>query len=57
MVTTGMLEKKRLDTVKANGIFGKHETIPLTIFILILQFALMGVANTFLKVEKLELLQ
>ncbi|XP_048337253.2 protein NRT1/ PTR FAMILY 5.2-like [Ziziphus jujuba] len=54
MVIACLVERKRISTAKANGIFRKHETVPLTIFILLPQFALMGIADTFLEVAKLE---
>lgn len=54
MVIACLVERKRISTAKENGIFGKHETVPLTIFILLPQFALMGIADTFLEVAKLE---
>ncbi|KAF8392151.1 hypothetical protein HHK36_022493 [Tetracentron sinense] len=54
MVTASLAERKRLSVARENGIVGKHDTVPLTIFILLPQFALMGVADTFVEVAKIE---
>lgn len=39
---------------KAHGIVGAKETVPLTIFILLPQFVLTGIADTFVEVAKIE---
>lgn len=54
MVTACLAERKRLDVARENDMFGKHDTLPLTIFILLPQFALTGVADAFVEVAKLE---
>ncbi|XP_062024643.1 protein NRT1/ PTR FAMILY 5.2-like [Rosa rugosa] len=54
MVLACLVEKKRLLVARENGIVGKGEKVPLTIFILLPQFALMGVADAFLEVAKIE---
>lgn len=54
MITSCLAERKRLDVAKAKGITEKHQIVPLTIFILLPQFALMGVADNFLDVAKIE---
>uniref|UniRef100_A0A5B7BW04 Uncharacterized protein n=1 Tax=Davidia involucrata TaxID=16924 RepID=A0A5B7BW04_DAVIN len=54
MVTASLAERRRLSVARENGIFGKTQTVPLTIFILLPQFALMGVADNFLEVAKIE---
>ncbi|CAL8178272.1 unnamed protein product [Prunus armeniaca] len=54
MVIACLAERKRLSVARENGIFGKGEKVPLTIFILLPQFALMGVADTFVEVAKIE---
>ncbi|CAM8976701.1 unnamed protein product [Rhodiola kirilowii] len=54
MIIAAVVERKRLDVAKQHGIFGKGQTVPLTIFILLPQFALMGVADAFVEVAKLE---
>ncbi|KAH7691035.1 Proton-dependent oligopeptide transporter family protein [Dioscorea alata] len=47
-------ENQRLRTVKDHGLEGGGE-VPLSIFILLPQFALMGMADAFLEVAKIEL--
>ncbi|RVX19345.1 Protein NRT1/ PTR family 5.2 [Vitis vinifera] len=42
MVTACFAERTRLSVARENGILGKNQTVPLTIFILLPQFALMG---------------
>lgn len=54
MVVACLVEKKRLLVARENGIVGKGEKVPLTIFILLPQFALMGVADAFVEVAKIE---
>lgn len=54
MVCACLAEKERLRVARENGIFEKNQTVPLTIFVLLPQFALMGVADTFAEVAKLE---
>ncbi|KAK4482356.1 hypothetical protein RD792_009509 [Penstemon davidsonii] len=54
MVTACLAERKRLSVAREHGIIGKRETVPLSIFILLPQFALMGVADNFLEVAKIE---
>ncbi|XP_062149336.1 protein NRT1/ PTR FAMILY 5.2-like [Alnus glutinosa] len=54
MITACLVERKRLGIARENHIFGKHDTVPLTIFILLPQFALSGVADAFAEVAKLE---
>ena len=54
MVTACFAEKRRLGIAKENGILEQNQTVPLTIFILLPQFALMGIADTFVDVAKLE---
>ncbi|KAL8092971.1 protein NRT1/ PTR FAMILY 5.2-like [Apium graveolens] len=55
MIIAAICERKRLQVVKENGITEKNQIVPLSIFILLPQFALMGVADNFLEVAKLEL--
>ncbi|KAJ9176477.1 hypothetical protein P3X46_011786 [Hevea brasiliensis] len=55
MVTACFVERKRLSVARDHNIVGKHQIIPLSVFFLLPQFALMGVADTFLEVAKLEL--
>lgn len=54
MVIACLVEKKRLLVARENDIVGKGEKVPLTIFILLPQFALMGVADAFVEVAKIE---
>uniref|UniRef100_A0A7N0TP23 Uncharacterized protein n=1 Tax=Kalanchoe fedtschenkoi TaxID=63787 RepID=A0A7N0TP23_KALFE len=54
MIIAAVVERKRLDVAAQHGIFGKGQTVPLTIFILLPQFALIGVADAFVEVAKLE---
>ncbi|KAA8543406.1 hypothetical protein F0562_021099 [Nyssa sinensis] len=54
MIIASLAERKRLDVAKANRIFSKKEIVPLTVFILLPQFSLMGVADNFLEIAKIE---
>ncbi|KAF4358203.1 hypothetical protein F8388_009486 [Cannabis sativa] len=54
MVTACLAERKRLSVARENEINDKHQIVPLTIFILLPQFALMGVADSFVETAKLE---
>ncbi|KAK2984621.1 hypothetical protein RJ640_029127 [Escallonia rubra] len=54
MIVASFTERKRLSIAREHGIFGKHQTVPLSIFVLLPQFALMGVADNFLEVAKIE---
>ncbi|KAH7662748.1 Proton-dependent oligopeptide transporter family protein [Dioscorea alata] len=54
MLTASLVERKRLSVAKQYGLTDKKAIIPLSIFILLPQFALMGVADTFVDVAKLE---
>lgn len=55
MLTACFVERKRLHVARTEGALGKEDIVPLTIFILLPQFALMGVADNFVEVAKLEL--
>ncbi|KAG8370829.1 hypothetical protein BUALT_Bualt13G0024100 [Buddleja alternifolia] len=54
MVTACLAERKRLSVARDNEIFKKGEIVPLSIFILLPQFALVGVSDNFLEVAKIE---
>ncbi|KAK3193472.1 hypothetical protein Dsin_024782 [Dipteronia sinensis] len=54
MTIACLAERKRLNVARENNKLGKHDTLPLTIFILLPQFALMGVADSFVEVAKIE---
>ncbi|XP_050364718.1 protein NRT1/ PTR FAMILY 5.2-like [Argentina anserina] len=47
MITACLAERKRLSVIQENHLFSKKDTVPLTIFILLPQFALMGIADSF----------
>ncbi|CAN0897616.1 Protein NRT1/ PTR FAMILY 5.2 [Linum grandiflorum] len=55
MVSACLAERKRLETAIQHNKLHKLDRVPLTIFILMPQFALLGVADCFLEVAKLEL--
>ncbi|KAI3742700.1 hypothetical protein L1987_60393 [Smallanthus sonchifolius] len=54
MFIASIVERKRLSVSKYHGIFKNEQTVPLSIFVLLPQFALMGIADSFLEVAKLE---
>lgn len=54
MVTACIAERMRLKTVRENHIFQQGDQVPLSIFILLPQFALTGIADSFAEVAKLE---
>lgn len=54
LVIASLVERKRLNVARENNLLGMNDTIPLTIFILLPQFALSGVADNFVEVAKLE---
>ncbi|GMN49029.1 hypothetical protein TIFTF001_018190 [Ficus carica] len=54
MVTACLAERKRLSVAGEHKVFGKHEVVPLTIFILLPQFALGGIAESFVETAKIE---
>ncbi|XP_045796052.1 protein NRT1/ PTR FAMILY 5.2-like isoform X1 [Trifolium pratense] len=54
MAIACLIERKRLGVARDSNLLGMHDTIPLSIFILVPQFALMGIADTFVDVAKLE---
>ncbi|XP_057438511.1 protein NRT1/ PTR FAMILY 5.2-like [Lotus japonicus] len=54
MTTACLVERKRLGVAREKNLLGQHDTIPLTIFILLPQFGLTGIADTFVDVAKLE---
>ncbi|CAA3020474.1 NRT1 PTR FAMILY -like [Olea europaea subsp. europaea] len=54
MGTACLAERRRLRVAKENEIFEKNQIVPLSIFILLPQFVLMGVADTFVVVAKIE---
>ncbi|CAH1417811.1 unnamed protein product [Lactuca virosa] len=54
MIIASVVERKRLSVAKDHGLIGNDQVVPLSIFILLPQFALMGIADSFLEVAKLE---
>ncbi|KAJ0742429.1 putative proton-dependent oligopeptide transporter family, MFS transporter superfamily [Helianthus annuus] len=54
MIFASLVERHRLSVVKEHGILTMKQIVPLKIYILIPQFALLGVADCFLEVAKLE---
>ncbi|KAH7691036.1 Proton-dependent oligopeptide transporter family protein [Dioscorea alata] len=53
MLVASLTERQRLNAAKAHGLEGGGE-IPVTIFMLLPQFVLMGMADAFLEVAKIE---
>ncbi|XP_073274563.1 protein NRT1/ PTR FAMILY 5.2-like [Primulina huaijiensis] len=54
MIGASFAERRRLHVARENRVFDKDGTVPLSIFILLPQFALVGVADNFLEVAKIE---
>ncbi|KAM0005394.1 putative proton-dependent oligopeptide transporter family, MFS transporter superfamily [Helianthus debilis subsp. tardiflorus] len=54
MTIASLVERHRLSVAKDHGIFTTNQIVPLKIYILIPQFALLGVSDCFLEVAKLE---
>ncbi|KAK6122788.1 hypothetical protein DH2020_043466 [Rehmannia glutinosa] len=54
MVVASLTEKCRLNVAKANGLVENGNQVPLSLFILLPQFVLMGTADAFLEVAKIE---
>nr|QSV51798.1 nitrate transporter [Chlorophytum comosum] len=55
MVIAALAERKRLDVIAEHGIADKDKAmVPLSIFILLPQYALTGIADAFVEVAKLE---
>ncbi|XP_028765525.1 protein NRT1/ PTR FAMILY 5.2-like [Neltuma alba] len=54
MATASLAERKRLSVARENHLFGQSDKIPLSVFILLPQFALMGVSDAFVEVGKME---
>ncbi|KAE8714647.1 Protein NRT1/ PTR FAMILY 5.2 [Hibiscus syriacus] len=53
-VIASLTERHRLSVAREHGVVEKRGQLPLTIFILLPQFVLMGTADAFLEVTKLE---
>ncbi|KAL0927289.1 hypothetical protein M5K25_001452 [Dendrobium thyrsiflorum] len=54
MLVACLTERHRLSAARAHGVAATGATVPLTVFILLPQFVLMGVADAFLEVSKIE---
>ncbi|XP_078429280.1 protein NRT1/ PTR FAMILY 5.2-like [Wolffia australiana] len=54
MVVASLTENRRLAVARASGVAESGGEVPLTIFVLLPQFVLMGVADAFLEVAKIE---
>ncbi|KAK6254721.1 hypothetical protein SCA6_016026 [Theobroma cacao] len=54
MITASLIERHRLSVARENGLVENGGQLPLTIFILLPQFVLMGTADAFLEVAKIE---
>ncbi|XP_057840350.2 protein NRT1/ PTR FAMILY 5.2 isoform X2 [Cryptomeria japonica] len=55
MITAMVIEMRRLDVVKDHGLADqKHAIVPISIFSLLPQFVIMGIAESFIEVAKLE---
>lgn len=54
MVVASLTERRRLAVARASGVVETGGQVPLTIFVLLPQFVLMGVADAFLEVAKIE---
>lgn len=54
MTTASFMDRYRLSVARKNGLIENGGQVPLTIFILLPQFILMGAADAFLEVAKLE---
>lgn len=53
-VTCYFAEVKRMKVIKETGIYDAKQGLPLSFFILLPQFALVGIADTFLEVAKMD---
>ncbi|KAI3760200.1 hypothetical protein L1987_50591 [Smallanthus sonchifolius] len=54
MIVASLVERHRLTVAKDHGIYKLGQIVPLKIYILLPQFALMGVADCFLEVAKID---
>ncbi|KAL5711959.1 hypothetical protein ACHQM5_014180 [Ranunculus cassubicifolius] len=54
MGTASLTERRRLSAAKDHGVVESGGIVPLSVFILLPQFMLMGIADTFLEVAKIE---
>ncbi|KAL5059742.1 hypothetical protein RYX36_031346 [Vicia faba] len=54
LVIACLIERKRIKVARENNLLGIQDTIPLTIFILLPQFALSGIGDNFVEIAKME---
>ncbi|XXG61879.1 hypothetical protein AAC387_Pa05g0372 [Persea americana] len=54
MVTASFAERRRLSVAKDHGLVENGKQVPLTIFILLPQFVIMGIADAFLEVANMD---
>ncbi|KAI4302598.1 hypothetical protein MLD38_038322 [Melastoma candidum] len=54
MATACLIERKRLSVAREHNKTGRYDIVPLSIYILLPQFALAGIADTFVEVAKIE---
>ncbi|XP_004509028.1 protein NRT1/ PTR FAMILY 5.2-like [Cicer arietinum] len=54
LVIASLVERIRLNVARENNLLGMHDTIPLTIFILLPQYALSGISDNFIEIAKME---
>ncbi|XP_074282258.1 protein NRT1/ PTR FAMILY 5.2-like [Silene latifolia] len=54
MIVSSLTERKRLSIARQHGLVENGAQVPVTIFILLPQFVLMGAADAFLEVAKIE---
>ncbi|XXG61881.1 hypothetical protein AAC387_Pa05g0374 [Persea americana] len=54
MITASFAERRRLSVARDHGVVEKDQIVPLTIFILLPQFLIIGMADAFLEVAKIE---
>ncbi|XP_026659161.1 protein NRT1/ PTR FAMILY 5.2-like isoform X2 [Phoenix dactylifera] len=54
MVIASLTERYRLKVARDHGLVDEKAALPLSIFVLLPQFAMMGIADTFVEVAKLE---
>ncbi|RWR97607.1 protein NRT1/ PTR FAMILY 5.2-like protein [Cinnamomum micranthum f. kanehirae] len=54
MVTASFAERRRLSVARDHGLVESGKQVPLTIFILLPQFVIMGIADAFLEVAKMD---
>ncbi|KAK8954915.1 Peptide transporter PTR3-A [Platanthera zijinensis] len=54
MLVASFTEAHRLAVARAHGVAESGDTVPMTVFIILPQFLLMGIADAFLEVSKIE---